>query len=125
MTETVFKLVDAINAKDAAWVFRILSDLYDQRKQPYEILGYLGWFIKIMQKIVLLTEKGVGPEGISRELGYSPAYTRRLIGQSKKYPVSNINRWIDLLIETDSDIKTGRKEADMAMEMLLVSLIEI
>ncbi|MFC1548366.1 DNA polymerase III subunit delta [Candidatus Omnitrophota bacterium] len=124
VTETVFKLVDAINAGDGKWVFRIINDLYDQKKQPPEIIGYLGWYIRIMQKIRLLSERGMEPGGLASELGYSPAYARRLVGQSKKYPVKRIERWVSLLLETDRDIKTGRKEASVALEMLIASLLE-
>lgn len=124
VTESVFKLVDAINAKDAKWVFRVLGDLYDQKKQPPEIIGYLSWYIRIMQKIALLSGRGASSQEVSMELGYSPAYARRLQTQAKKYPVKRINSWTHLLFEADRDIKTGRRQADLAMEMLLVSLLK-
>ncbi|RKY41164.1 MAG: DNA polymerase III subunit delta [Candidatus Makaraimicrobium thalassicum] len=124
MKETVFKLVDAINAGDAGWAFEILNDLYDQKKHPHEIIGYLGWYMRIMQKIALLSGRGAGPEGIAAGLGYSPAYTRRLLGQAKKYSVGRIDRWVSLLLETDRDIKTGRKQPALALEMLLASFLQ-
>ncbi|MFH1305889.1 MAG: DNA polymerase III subunit delta [Candidatus Omnitrophota bacterium] len=120
--EAVFKLVDAINARDAGWVFRILDDLYDQRKKTYEIIGYLGWYIRIMQKIKLLSSAGAAPIKIAGELGYSPGYANRLIGQSGKYPAGRINQWVSLLVAADRDIKTGRPET-LVMEMLLVKLL--
>jgi DNA polymerase-3 subunit delta len=123
VTETVFKLADAVNTRNAEWTFRILNDLYDQKKQPHEIIGYLGWYMRIMQKIVLLSGKAMGLEGLAAELGYSPAYTRRLANQAKKYPVSRIEHWISLLLETDRDIKTGRKQPRLAVEMLLTSFL--
>ena len=124
VTETVFKLVDAINARDTEWTFRVLNDLYDQKKQAPEIIGYLGWYIRIMQKINLLSGKGIGPGELASELGYSPAYTRRLAGQVKKYPVDRVERWISLLLKTDQDIKTGRKQALLALDTLIVELLK-
>ena len=123
VTETVFKLVDAINARDAEWTFRVLNDLYDQKKQPHEIIGYLGWYMRIMQKIVLLSGRGTSFDGVAGELGYSPGYTRRLANQAKKYPVSRIKRWVSLLLETDLDIKTGRRQPRLAIETLLVEFL--
>ena len=113
--ETVFKLVDAINARDGGWAFRIINDLYDQKKQTPEIIGYLGWYIRIMQKITLLSARGIGQQNMASELGYSPAYVRRLTDQAKKYPVKRIEQWTSLLLDTDRDIKTGRKEATVAL----------
>ena len=123
VTETVFKLVDAINSGNKKWAFRILEDLYDQKKQPQEIIGYLAWYIKVIRKISLLSGKGLSPEAIASEIKYSPAYTRRLLGQSKKYQDKRMELWVALLFETDRDIKTGRKQAGIAIEMLLVSLL--
>jgi len=124
VTETVFKLVDAINSRNSKWAFRILNDLYGQKKQPQEIIGYLSWYMRVMQKVKLLSGKGSSLDQIARELKYSPAYTRRLSGQAEKYSASRIYRWVQLLLETDRDIKTGGKQAQLALEMLLVNFIK-
>lgn len=124
VTDTVFKLVDAINSGNKEWAFRILEDLYDQKKQPQEIIGYLIWYIKVIQKISRLSGKGLSPEAIASEIKYSSAYTRRLLGQSRKYQDKRIALWTLLLFETDRDMKTGRRPAKLAIEMLLVSLLK-
>jgi len=125
VAETVFKLIDAINTRDTAWGLRILADLYDQKKQPQEIIGYLGWYIRVMQKIILLRDKGASPEETALALGYSPAYTRRLSTQAQKYSSDRITRWTRSLFETDKNIKTGITPPVLAMETLLVSLSDI
>lgn len=123
VTETIFKLVDAINARDGKWAFRILGDLYEQKKQPQEIVGYLTWYIKVIRKIASLTAGGMGLDKQASQLGYSPGYVRRLMNQSKKYPAGKIKRWIDLLLAADRDIKTGGKKPRLAVEILLSSLL--
>ena len=122
--ETIFNLVDAINKRDAKWLFKIINDLYDQKKQPHEILGYIGWYLRIMQKINMLKRKGVPESGIPAALGYNPGYARRLLFQSKKYPLSRIEKWNALLIRTDMDIKTGKKPAELALDMLLTEFLK-
>lgn len=124
VTETVFKLVDAINAKDAKWTFEILNDLYEQKKQPQEIIGYLSWYMRMIQKIVLLELRKKSQNTISRELGYSPGYANRLIRQSKGYTPGKIRKWVQSLFNADRDIKTGQKEVALAMEILLINLLE-
>jgi len=124
VTESIFKLVDAINASDAGWTYRILNDLYDQKKKPHEIIGYLGWYTRIMQKIRRCSDRGIGLQGIVSELGYSSGYARRLVTQAEKYPVNRIDKWLSFLFDTDLDIKTGRKQAELAMDILLVNLLK-
>ncbi|MBU0570542.1 MAG: DNA polymerase III subunit delta [Candidatus Omnitrophica bacterium] len=119
VTEEVFKLVDAINTADAAWAARILEDLYDQKKQPTEIIGYLGWYVRIIQKIKLLSSRGSGENEIVSELGYSTGYARRLISQARKYSNEKIKQWVSLLLATDHEIKGGIKKPSLAMDMLI------
>jgi DNA polymerase III subunit delta len=123
VTETIFQLVDAINDRDGEWAFNVLNDLYDQKKQPPEIIGYLGWYIRVIQKIKLLTVRGMGPSGIASELGYSQGYVHRLSGQAARYSPGRVERWVSLLCETDRAIKTGLMPGQLAVETLLASLL--
>jgi DNA polymerase-3 subunit delta len=121
--ESIFKLMDAVNRRDAKWVFKIINDLYDQKKQPHEIIGYIGWYLRIMQKILFLKNRDIAEAVMPRELGYSPAYTRRLLAQSAKYPIKKVKKWNSFLINTDIDIKTGKKPAGLALDMLLTAFL--
>ena len=76
-----------------------------------------------MQKLNMLKRQGIPESGMSRELGYSPAYTRKLLSQFKKYPLERVERWNVLLIRTDIDIKTGKKPAGLALDMLLTEFL--
>lgn len=125
VTDTVFKLVDAINSSKGKWAFQILEDLYDQKKQPQEILGYLFWYIKVIQKILNLSGQGMSVDEIAANIKYSRGYTGRLLSQAKMYKKGKAAEWIDLLFQADRDIKTGRKPAALAIEMLLVSLLSV
>ena len=124
VTETVFKLVDAINSKDTAWAFRILEDLYDQKQKHPVILGYLAWYTRMMQKIKLLASQGVSSGRMASEIGKSPGQTRHLEAQSRKYSPERIGKWISLLMEADEDLKkTSGKTPNLVMEILIVELI--
>jgi len=123
VTESVFKLVDAINEGNGKWAFRILGDLYSQKKQPAEIIGYLSWYIKTLKNIKRLAAKKYNLNQISSEIGYSPSYIRRLEGQSRKYSRKKIEDWSFSLFNADHDIKNGIKRPDIAIDTLIASLI--
>lgn len=124
MTETVFGLVDAIDAKNADRVFLVLSDLRDQKKQSVEVIGYLAWHLKNMQKVSLIASKGKSEDEIAKELGFSPWRAKRLISEARKYSHARVEKWLTLLLDADRDIKTGLKDADLALEMLVVGLMK-
>lgn len=123
MTETVFDVVDALEAKDAERVFRILGDLSDQKKHPVETIGYLAWHVRAMQKVCLLLSRGKSQEEILRELGMQRWRAMKLIQKAGKYGHSRIENWLSLLIAADRDIKTGLKSEDLALEMLVVGMM--
>lgn len=123
VTETVFQLVDAINSGDARRSFRVLEDLYDQKKKHYEIIGSLRWHVGVMQKVKLLSERGVSGPAMVSELGYKPGYVRRLEAQARKYTPKKTATWLASLMEADRIIKTSKFKPNLAMEMLIVGLI--
>jgi DNA polymerase-3 subunit delta len=123
VTETVFKLTDAINARDADWAFRVLRDLYDQKKRPHEIIGFLGSYLKNIKEVMMLSRTIRDSQKIAQETGKNPWYVKRLLQQSKNYSVDRIDNWISALLETDRSIKTGRKEAVLALEMLITAFL--
>jgi len=122
--ETVFKLVDAINKNDAKWLYQILEDLYAQKKQPPEIIGYMGWYVKVIQKIMLLAGKGQNVNEIASGIKYSVAYTRRLFAQSKQFSKERIAFWAKALLDADREIKTGLKKPNLAIETMFARMLK-
>ena len=121
--ETIFALVDSINDRNIEGVFKILNDLYAQKKQSAEILGYLGWYIRIIQRIKFLLLEGQGESQIASDLGYSVYYVRRLIPQAKKYSYDTVRKWITGLYESDLAIKRGKNSPNLALETLVVNFM--
>ncbi len=123
VTESIFKLVDAVNAKDAGWAFRIIDDLYEQKKQPTEIIGYLGWYMRVIRSIKVSSNRGESVNEIASRLGYSTGYIRRLQNQAGKHTGKKTSHWLRLLLEADRDIKTGKRPAPLAIDMLISEVI--
>lgn len=123
VTETVFKLVDAINAGNAEWAYSVLADLYSQKKNSTEIIGYLSWYIRLVHTVKNLSAEGLAPHDIASETGYSVGYVKRTQDTSRRYSFERVKKWISSLLQADREIKTGFKEPSLAMEMLLAELI--
>ncbi len=119
VTETVFKLVDALGAGDMKMVFRVLNDLSAQKKQIPEIIGYLAWYIRTIQKIKFLSARGAGMDEMVRSAGKA-AY--RTAPVARKYTSSKIGKWLEFILEAETDYKKGRKTPALALEMLVVKL---
>ena len=123
VTESIFKLVDAINARDSKWTFRVLNDLYDQKKSPQEIIGTIGWHMRMIQNMTVLLPKRMSDDAMASEMKCKPWQVKKLRTQIKKYPPERVERWVALLLDTDRKLKTGKVEATLAVEMLLVTFL--
>lgn len=123
VADSVFVLVDALNKGDHKWAFRILGDLYGQRKNETEIIGYLNWYARLIGKIKYLSVKGLDVNAIAREVGYSPAYVARFRNEAKRFSGARLKRWNAILLNSDRDIKSGLREPALVMDMLIPALI--
>ncbi|KJJ85576.1 DNA polymerase III, delta subunit [Candidatus Omnitrophus magneticus] len=122
ITESVFKLADAINNKDAKKAFKITHELiFIERKHPTEIIGYLAWYFKTLSNIKLLLYKGITLNNIAFELKYSTSYIRILSQQSQKYSITRLFSLLKLLFESDRELKTGVKTPELALEMFIAA----
>lgn len=119
VTETVFKLVDAINDNDISKAYLILNDMYDQKKNSVEVIGYLGWYVKMLKSIKYLSHRGMGINEIASELGRSPGHAKRLSSQASRWSDEKLHSWSKLLFNTDRDIKKGLKNQSLAMDVLI------
>ncbi|MDD4957638.1 MAG: DNA polymerase III subunit delta [Candidatus Omnitrophica bacterium] len=122
VSEDIFQLVDAINRKDAGRIFRVVNDLYDKKRRPEEIIGYVAWYARTIQRVFLLKSKGVGTEGIARDMGRPVWQIKRVVNDLAKYSEGKIRKWVEMIFAADIDIKTGVIPADMAVERLLIGL---
>ncbi len=122
--EEIYDLVNALDSGQAKSAVHILEDLYGQKRKPHEIIGYLSWHIRTIQQIKALTMEGKGPNDISRELRYHPWRAKKLVDQASRYSLRRVDKWIALLFKADTDIKQGKVDPELAMEMLLVDLLK-
>lgn len=121
--ETVFKLVDAIDDKKPEWAYRILGELSAQKKESVEIIGYLGWYVRVLSKIKYLLAKGRSLREIASEVSYSEGYVRRLANKAKRYTKQKLIFWKEKIYAADREIKTGIKPSKLSLETLLAELM--
>lgn len=119
VSEAIYKLTDAISAKDAKWGLRVLDDLGYAKEGP-KIIGYLAGHIRAIQKVKLLSMNGAGMNEMVAAIGKRAYFAEK---QARKLSVKTIDKWVSLLLEADTEIKRGLKEPSLVLEMLLARLI--
>jgi DNA polymerase-3 subunit delta len=122
--ETVFNIIKALNKRDPEWLYTIINDLYERREPPVRIIGYIGWHVRMMQKIVFLKERGLPPEAMASELKYKVGYVKRLCYQAREYPAERILTWNKALVEADNAMKRSYMPPELALDVLLAKLMK-
>ncbi len=119
---TTFELVDAIGSKDKSLAFQILSNLLKERKRETEILGFIAWHLKRIEKIKHLI-KVRDKYAICRELNLNYRNFEKLSQQTKNFTTKRIRNLYNRLLDIDVAIKTGRTQSpSLLLEGLIVEL---
>ncbi len=119
---TTFELVDAMGSKDERLTFQILSNLLKERKRETELLGFIAWHLKRIEKIKHLMRVR-DRYSICRELGLNYRNFEKLSQQAKNFTIKRIRSIYNRLLDIDWAIKTGRTVSpSLLLERLIVEL---
>lgn len=119
---TTFELVDAIGSKDKSLAFQILSNLLKERKKETEILGFIAWHLKRMEKFKHLINFR-DRYAICKELNLNYRNFEKLSQQAKNFTTKQIRNLYNRLLDIDVAIKTGGTSSpSFLLEKLIVEL---
>ena len=90
--DNIFDLTDAIGRKDAGGALKISLLLRREGRKPHETIGLIAWHI------------------------------RKMYGQAKGFHKEEAEKGLELLLRTDSYLKTGRIPENGAIEFLIINL---
>ncbi|RME80397.1 MAG: DNA polymerase III subunit delta [Caldilineae bacterium] len=120
---SIFDMVDALGHRRTAQAFRLLAQLRNQGAHPMYLLTMIvRQFRIIMQVKDLSATGGMSVDDLAGALKLHPFPTRKALEQSRHYSAEQLARIYDRLLETDLAIKTGRLEANLALDLLVVEL---
>lgn len=122
---TIFRLIDALLQGKAPEAGRWLHYLLLKGVKPPYILVMLSRQLRlIVQTKELLSQRVPLPE-IRNRLGISGYALDQTLNQAKGYTFERIKEVYHRILETDLAIKTGRREEELALDLLLIELSRI
>lgn len=119
----VFVMVDALIDRKIDLAQNILQGLLKNGVAPGQILTLLARQIQMMIQIKdLKSQKKANPD-IQSKIGLFSGYVwDKVYARSEKYTMDKLKQTYNKLLETDLAIKTGKFEADLAMDILIADL---
>jgi len=118
--KTIFEIVDMVVEKKVDRIFKFLEALLVKEK-PNQVLNLLAWqfrnFIKIKD-----SKGDTSVESIAKLLNTRWGFAKRILTQSKNFSREELKNNLEIILEADSSLKTGKFDPQHALERALVGL---
>lgn len=113
----VWAMVDALSQNDSGAAIRELTRLLDDGEPPLRVFGMIVRQYRILLGVKAL--EGVGPDAAAKQLGIHPFAVKQATRFASRFSEEDLKQVFDELAELDFQIKTGRREADAALELFI------
>jgi DNA polymerase-3 subunit delta len=110
----IFVLVDAVLEGQPEMAHRMLERLFREGASP----GYILFMITRQLRLIIQARESGSPA----RLGLPPYALSRTLEQARLYGFERIKQVYDRLLQTDIDIKTGKYNDEVALELLIAEL---
>lgn len=118
-----WSLVDAVSARDLGKAMRLFADVYDPKDRGLPMLGALAWSVRQLARVASGIESGQTPDEAARTAGVPPFRARDIATKAKTWRSRELERWLQVLKETDLALKSSRRPADVILEDMLTRLM--
>lgn len=118
----VFDLTDQVAAGNGAAAAQTLRRLLIQGEAPQMLLGMLANQYRNLLAVKDMTARGFSGQEIASRLGINPYYARKCTEQGRKYAYRQLLKSLDILLVADIDGKSGKAEADDALELAILRI---
>lgn len=122
----VFEMVDALANGDGSRALRLIHQaLHDNPRDPG--FGLFGLIARQFRLLLMVSDHlnqggGAGNQVIAKALGVHPFVAGKIARQSRAFTIEQLDAILKRLQRYDQDMKTGRIEARLALDLLVTSL---
>ena len=120
----IFAAVDAIVDGHPGEALRLLTQLIYEGREPQYLIAMIERQLRLMALARDLSDRAVAPSEMGRRMGTSSDFViRKTLGQARRTSLANISRMYQRVLRSDLDIKTGRLEPAVSLELLVADLV--
>jgi DNA polymerase-3 subunit delta len=119
---SVFAMVDAILESKAGVAERLLEQLLDRGASPAYLLTMLTRQVRLVVQAKDMRRQRQSDIEIQNKLGLAPFALRKTLEQAQGYPLERLKQLYNKLLQTDLNIKRGRFEGGLALNLLVAEL---
>jgi DNA polymerase-3 subunit delta len=118
----IFDLVDALGRRDGSTAAKTLHRLIVEGEHPLGLLGMIVRQFRLLIQVKTLKVQGTPSRDVAKTLGIHPFPARKLHHQATHFTPAQLEKIYRYLSDTDLDIKTGKIDAEVALDLLVAGL---
>lgn len=121
-----FGLANAIGQRNAHRAYDQLHKLLDEGKHPMAILGSIATQVRGLLEVKDMAERGLSPLEIAEAKGWKSDYAAKMrLREANNFSIARLEEILELLLQIDLRVKTGRVESSLALDMLIARLCTV
>lgn len=118
----VFKLVDSVAEKRYKGAMAVTQELLFTGETPLKIQALLARQFRIIWQVKLLNSQGYTEKDIANQLSIPHFLVPKAISQGRNFSDRDLAKAFKTLIDMEFDIKTGRMDPKLSLEVLIARL---
>ncbi|OAN44408.1 DNA polymerase III subunit delta [Chloroflexus islandicus] len=122
--QNLFTFIDDLSTRRLGAALRGARALIEDGQAPPYVLFMLARQIRILLHVRQLVAQRRRPDDIASELGLKPFVARKATEQARNFTAAELVTAHDRLLELDHAIKTGKMQAETALELFVVEMCQ-
>lgn len=124
LEQNIFELIDNVIHKRSKETLQILYDLLKNNEEPIKILSLLVNQFRLILHVKELSNKGYGQQQIAATVKVHPFRVKLALQQARLFKSEELAHILMELAEADYQMKTGKKDKQLLLELFLLKLFE-
>lgn len=116
----IFDMIDAMGNKNRTQTLKLYYDMIEVKEPPMRILYMLARQFNIMLQVKELKRNGVDSKEIAGKLALAPFVVNKAVRQVERFKTREIKQALAQCVKVEEDVKNGRLEDKIAVEMILI-----
>lgn len=118
----VFDLLDSVFEKDISKAFTMLDEMITLREPVPKILFLVARQFKLLIRAKELKSNRMSKYDIVNTLGVHPFVAEKVMKQAGGFSSKRLKKLVEMCLQTDFDIKTGRISDRLGLELLIAAI---
>lgn len=118
----VFAMVDAIADKQQKKALDLYYDLLTLKEAPMRILFLISRQFHILLLVKELRDQGYNGSILAEKASVPPFTVKNYVRQAGYFTMEQLRRGINLMVETEEAVKTGKLNDTLAVELIIVQM---